>query len=78
MSKIFLIFLFCASEIVQAEKCSYVFDAKNVFKTVQCLNVASMRGIADEIRENWTSIEIVNRGANAHFAINPGNQIGRK
>lgn len=73
MSKLFLILSICALKIIHAQKCSYVFDAKNVFKTVRCVSLASMKGIEAEIRENWTSIEVVNRGVHGKFSVNAGN-----
>lgn len=78
MSKLILMFFLGALKLIHAQKCSYVYDVKNVFKTVQCLSLTSMKGIAEEIQPNWTSIEIINRGARMQFAVNSGNQSSKK
>lgn len=73
MSKIFLLIFVCILQVVvAAQKCSYIFDDKNVFETVQCVNLASFIDIADEIQGNWTSVKVVNRVSNPHFSNNAG------
>lgn len=72
MSSKILLVLFCALKIVFAQKCSIIYDDKNAFKTVQCINVMSMMDIADEIKGNWTSLEIVNRPTHAQFSNDAG------
>lgn len=72
MSKIFLIFL-CAIRFSSAHKCSYILDDKNVFKTVRCIDVNSINDVADEMRGNWSSLQIVNRATHTQFSNAVGN-----
>lgn len=67
-----LIFLTFFVELFAAQKCSSFYDDKNVFLTVNCVNLRSMVDIADEIRGNWTSITVVNKASHTEFANNAG------
>lgn len=71
MSKLYVL-LICVLKIVLSQKCSSVFDAKNVFKTMNCVNLLSMVDIAEEIRENWTSITVINKASHTKFNNNAG------
>ena len=62
-----LIFL-CVLKFVFAEKCSYIFDDKNVFKYVECKNLNSMNDIASEVRGNWTAVKVINGVSHAGFS----------
>lgn len=72
MLKIFILFFVCISQIVVAQKCSYIFDDKNVFQNVQCSNLGSLIDVADEIQSNWTSVKVVNRASHPQFSNNAG------
>lgn len=68
-----LFVLFCVLELSFGEKCSVIVD--NGLKKVQCINVVSMMDIVDEIKSNWTYIEIVNQASHAKFSNNAGKSL---
>lgn len=72
MFKLILV-AFCVLKIVLGQKCLVVEDVKNIApKKIRCNNVVSMMDIADEIKSNWTHIEIVNQASHAQFSNKAG------
>jgi hypothetical protein len=77
MRQVFIVLVLFAGALT-AQKCTKVFDEKNVnvVKTMQCVNLRTMVDISEEIRENWTSIAVVNKASHPTFSNNAGNSHG--
>ncbi|KAG5678516.1 hypothetical protein PVAND_008183 [Polypedilum vanderplanki] len=61
MNWVFWFFILNFIIVGHSQKCSQVYDNKNVSQYILCNNVLSMNDISEEIKSNWVSVKIVNK-----------------
>lgn len=71
--KSFLVFLILSFlKLLSAQKCSKVFDNRNVTQIIECTNVMSMNDIANEIQSDWIYVKIKNSATHTQFSNSAG------
>lgn len=73
MRRIFIFLILIILKFSSAQKCSTVFDSRNVTQIVECTNVMSMNDIASEIKKDWSYVRIINRATHTQFSNSAGN-----